>query len=415
MTTEDELIAAIVAAPDDDAPRLVYADWLTERGDLRGELIVVGCALARLDRYDPRWRPLRRRELDLESQLKLGNIERGFPKVLGLKMEDLSTLPQRLQQCPYEHLDITVRDDNIGPLLAHKSLGTVKRLKLTLGAPLAHRRAIAFACWEPLAQLDALELEGLLAEDLTFGVLFESPHLRRLRHLFLAHYKTRPTAPLRVLCGSGLAATLQELTLAGFTLPIPDMPRIGYLRALRRLSLLGCEPHDQLGALDTAWVRLETLFLSASGIDDRIASLLEGESRLRRLSIDGERSFDTASLRRLVGTPALRAVSSLGVRDSKLDDDAIATLVDRGALSGLQVLSMDDGIGDRGAELLAATPEARHLRELDLGNRIGVAGLRALAASPHLQNLVFVGLFRNRATREIADELRARFGEWLYL
>lgn len=32
MTEEDALIAAIKAAPNDDLPRLVYADWLDERG-----------------------------------------------------------------------------------------------------------------------------------------------------------------------------------------------------------------------------------------------------------------------------------------------------------------------------------------------------------------------------------------------
>ena len=34
MTTDEEaLLAAITAAPADDAPRLVYADWLQERGE----------------------------------------------------------------------------------------------------------------------------------------------------------------------------------------------------------------------------------------------------------------------------------------------------------------------------------------------------------------------------------------------
>jgi uncharacterized protein (TIGR02996 family) len=32
-TDEDALLAAIAAAPLDDAPRLVYADWLQDRGD----------------------------------------------------------------------------------------------------------------------------------------------------------------------------------------------------------------------------------------------------------------------------------------------------------------------------------------------------------------------------------------------
>jgi uncharacterized protein (TIGR02996 family) len=44
---ERDLLAAIIAEPDDDAPRLVYADWLAERGDPRGEFITVQIALAK--------------------------------------------------------------------------------------------------------------------------------------------------------------------------------------------------------------------------------------------------------------------------------------------------------------------------------------------------------------------------------
>jgi uncharacterized protein (TIGR02996 family) len=36
MRDEDAFLRAIAAAPADDAPRLVYADWLDERGDPRG-------------------------------------------------------------------------------------------------------------------------------------------------------------------------------------------------------------------------------------------------------------------------------------------------------------------------------------------------------------------------------------------
>ncbi len=41
--TEAELLELVYDAPDDDAPRLVYADFLAERGDTRGELIVLQC------------------------------------------------------------------------------------------------------------------------------------------------------------------------------------------------------------------------------------------------------------------------------------------------------------------------------------------------------------------------------------
>jgi uncharacterized protein (TIGR02996 family) len=45
--SEDALLAAIWAAPDDDAPREVYADWLTQRGDPRGVFISLQLARAR--------------------------------------------------------------------------------------------------------------------------------------------------------------------------------------------------------------------------------------------------------------------------------------------------------------------------------------------------------------------------------
>ncbi len=39
--TANALLAAIYRDPDDDAPRQVYADWLQDRGDVRGELIAL--------------------------------------------------------------------------------------------------------------------------------------------------------------------------------------------------------------------------------------------------------------------------------------------------------------------------------------------------------------------------------------
>jgi uncharacterized protein (TIGR02996 family) len=55
------LLAAVRAAPADDAPRLVYADWLDEHGQPeRAEFIRLQCELARTD--DP---ALRRREAEL--------------------------------------------------------------------------------------------------------------------------------------------------------------------------------------------------------------------------------------------------------------------------------------------------------------------------------------------------------------
>lgn len=41
------MLAAVIANPKDDLCRLIYADWLDERGDPRGEFVRVQCELAR--------------------------------------------------------------------------------------------------------------------------------------------------------------------------------------------------------------------------------------------------------------------------------------------------------------------------------------------------------------------------------
>lgn len=55
MATPDSYNQAILAYPHDDAPRLVYADFLEERGDVRGEFIRLQCALAKMSPFDDRW------------------------------------------------------------------------------------------------------------------------------------------------------------------------------------------------------------------------------------------------------------------------------------------------------------------------------------------------------------------------
>lgn len=57
--TGEELLAHIVESPGDTEARLVYADWLLERGDLRGELIRLQCEAARGALDDRRAKRLR--------------------------------------------------------------------------------------------------------------------------------------------------------------------------------------------------------------------------------------------------------------------------------------------------------------------------------------------------------------------
>lgn len=63
MNDEAGFLDAIQANPDDDATRLVYADWLEERGDIRGQYLRLEHQLSRIPlrlaqlrpQIDPAW------------------------------------------------------------------------------------------------------------------------------------------------------------------------------------------------------------------------------------------------------------------------------------------------------------------------------------------------------------------------
>jgi uncharacterized protein (TIGR02996 family) len=68
MPKEEDFLQHILASPDDDTPRRIFADWLMERGDPRGDFIQVQCRLAVLSDDAPDWVALKRRERELLAQ-----------------------------------------------------------------------------------------------------------------------------------------------------------------------------------------------------------------------------------------------------------------------------------------------------------------------------------------------------------
>jgi uncharacterized protein (TIGR02996 family) len=103
MTAPAAFLDAIRAQPDDDTPRLVYADWLDDRGDAsRAEFIRLQCELSRWVPELRRRTALQRRERDLLAAHEadwLGGLrrycrdwrfERGFPRVTMMAKRFLS-------------------------------------------------------------------------------------------------------------------------------------------------------------------------------------------------------------------------------------------------------------------------------------------------------------------------------------
>jgi uncharacterized protein (TIGR02996 family) len=171
MTHFDAFLHAILDAPDDDAPRLICADWLEEHGDPRGEFIRVQCALARLAVEDPNRPALALREVELrdrhERRLLVGKVrrwaegwtmQRGFVEAVAI---DADLFLARAEK-----------------LLAAAPVQTVK---LNATPPVVHQLADC----PHLARLSGLQLHANYLGDDGLRVLLRSPHLLRLRYLHL--------------------------------------------------------------------------------------------------------------------------------------------------------------------------------------------------------------------------------------
>jgi uncharacterized protein (TIGR02996 family) len=124
-------LAAIYAQPDDDAPRLVYADALQERGDARGELIALQIRLA-TEAGEPAMRVRERELLREHGDAWLGELspivlapfafERGFLAMVTIDGRKLE-LVERLADDP--------------------SWATIRRVAIKLTAPVNVARTIA--------------------------------------------------------------------------------------------------------------------------------------------------------------------------------------------------------------------------------------------------------------------------------
>jgi len=76
LRSDEDFLAAIRARPSDDTARLIYADWLEERGDSRAEYLRIDIALARLSDPAPEHKQVLERFLYLNAALDTNWLER---------------------------------------------------------------------------------------------------------------------------------------------------------------------------------------------------------------------------------------------------------------------------------------------------------------------------------------------------
>jgi uncharacterized protein (TIGR02996 family) len=182
MNPAEPFLRAIHDRPDDDAPRLVYADWLDERGDAdRAEFIRVQCALARAAADDPR-RPER---LAREQELlkRHGKVWGGL---LGELFSNLDFRRGFLYCTGFHQPPRRVGDAGVLRLLDDGQVAGMTLMTLS-DCDVSDRGVEALAASWQVNDLQDLILGGNYVSPAGAAALARSPHLARLRRLYLYH------------------------------------------------------------------------------------------------------------------------------------------------------------------------------------------------------------------------------------
>jgi uncharacterized protein (TIGR02996 family) len=384
MPTDDTFLAAVLADPDDDGPRLVYADWLDEQGQgERAEFIRCQVELAKRAEDDPRRPDLAARERQLLIRHAKGwarpvrplvttwQFCRGFVEqvrvgpqafldsaealfvaapVRGVRFSTTGIRPDTLLHLPTSpHLGRLAGID-LGDLWLDFSL-----LRAFLRSTHWPRlRSLAVRGWfgregsqliadtEQHAGLTELDLSGSPLEPATVGILAESANLQRLTTLRWRHC---PPATQAELFGSPLLARLHTLDL-GDCLPAAANRSRGLLASLRGAFAAGLRGQPvPTGRPVPALNGLRTLRLSRSVREPAArawcARLLASRtlSDLTTLDLTGN-GLGPDVVTQLIQAGPWPRLTNLLLDGNLLRDDGVRRLAQPGAFPVLTVLHL---------------------------------------------------------------------------
>jgi uncharacterized protein (TIGR02996 family) len=295
---EESFVRHIREDPRDEVARLIYADYLEDAGDPRGEFIRVQCELARLEVGDPARPNLVEREEQLLEQYSedwlsplrdLGAIgvtarcfQRGLIERARMKASDFATHCQRLcAEAPALFCaDLRQVTDAIDQLSAAKVPGQIRALDMSSNRLTSyHLRELLRCPW--LRQLEQIHLGFNQLGDDGAAALGSIPW-GRLRVLALGHNGIGAPG-VRALTGGALT-TLTSLSL--------ELNRIGprgagHLAESANLS--------DLEELDLAAARIESAGASALARSGTLTSL-------KRLNLRGNQ-ITSVAVRDLAASP----------------------------------------------------------------------------------------------------------------
>lgn len=305
-TGEAELLASIIAAPDDDAPRLVLADLLTAKGDPRGEFITLQCRLAAAKDDEAR-RKLRIAEnklLAAHGPVWTQALLAAAPPTSPLRANKLAFHRGFLEEAvfPLSALDDLEPYFVAAPLLRRLRFdapqgGATPLVPPSLRGKLSSAR---------LRGVRALELRVAAGGDAVALDLAESPNLSGLRELNL-QASSWPVPGLTLY--TGLPAT-HLLTAAGAR-ALAAAPQLAGLEEL--VLAQNAIGSGGVKALVNAPWKLELLDVSANQLDDEALVAIAGAAGLGSLKtlILGSGQFTPKGLEALAKSRALPVLEAL--------------------------------------------------------------------------------------------------------
>jgi uncharacterized protein (TIGR02996 family) len=406
MNLRQALLANILAAPEDDGPRLVYADWLEEFGDTdsdraRAEFIRLQCAAERLEEWSLERLDLEERAEDLLQEhgeswqqevpgwvARGGHYRRGFiERAHALYDQFLLSAEELFVAAPVREVQLNPIRDGGRALAECPHLARLRRLTMVFEESLVDLPV--FLASPYLAELTGLILDHVwmtwsspprppseMFGDVGATLLADCPRLSRLAALGVRGNNVGPEG-LAALIASPHLARIEELDLIDNSIGDAGLER------------LARSPWaDQLTCLD-----LRSSEVGGAGLRALVAAR---PARLRRLKVGGGRTGG-AGIGALANCTHLTSLRELDVIGRPLGPTQVRSLARSPHLSGLRVLhGMDTGFVDDHARELAASPHFRHLHFVNLFyNNIRAEGALALARSPVLASITALQLGHN--------------------
>jgi uncharacterized protein (TIGR02996 family) len=341
--TDSAFLSTILDNPDDDAPRLVYADWLDEQGEGdRAEFIRLQVREARMAPDDPELPGVHARA---EYLVRIHHVE----------------WASRLPRFDGVHWEVFDRGFFVAARFDHPDRFSAHARAVFSAAPIQELRLHQFANTHVPGLARTVFLQRIKVLDLNDGnkignsgaqTLMDSRHLGRLAVLKLRLNGMGP-AGVRAIGMSSYARSLIDVRLERNDLFDDGLVYVAESRALTHLKQLDME-RTQAGD-DGVKALARTMFVKG----------------LEWLNLSNNRITD-GGLMALAESVAMTEVRDLFLSGNAITGAGVTALASSPRFAGLErVFLRQNQIRDDGAEALARSPYLSRIRELHLGeNRI---------------------------------------------